>query len=78
MEFELVNKRTNEIIDTKSLADVLLNGAKTYFVRVKDMNEKEFDELFEVKVKKKKKKQLLPYKWWIEEKAITDELLKDL
>jgi hypothetical protein len=78
MEFELINKRTNEIIDTKSLADVLLSEAKTYFVRMKDMKEKEFDKLFEVKVKKKKKKQLLPYRWWIEEKAITDELLKDL
>ena len=77
MEFELVNKRTNEIIDTKSLADVLLNGAKTYFVRMKDMKEKEFDKLFEVKIKKRKR-HLLPYKWWIEEKAITDELLKDL
>ena len=77
MEFELVNKRTNEIIDTKSLSDVLLNGAKTYFVRMKDMKEKEFDKLFEVKIKKRKR-QLLPYKWWIEEKAITDELLKDL
>ena len=55
MEFELVNKRTNEIIDTKNLADVLLNGAKTYFVRMKDMKEKEFDKLFEVKIKKRKR-----------------------
>ena len=58
MEFELVNKRTNEIIDTKNLADVLLNGAKTYFVRMKDMKEKEFDKLFEVKIKKRKRQNI--------------------
>ena len=36
-----------------------------------------YNDFLEVKIKKRKR-QLLPYKWWIEEKAITDELLKDL
>ena len=31
MKYELVNKTTNEVVDTKDLSDIWLNGAKTFF-----------------------------------------------
>jgi hypothetical protein len=49
--------------------------ARTYFIGDKKLDPKEFDKLFEVKYKVMSKD---PIKWWIEEKAITDEELKIL
>ena len=76
MEFELVNKHTDEIIDKKDLSDeVGISGARTHFMGIKKLDSKEFDKLFEVRYHKMSKN---PIRWWVEEKAITDELLKDL
>ena len=49
MEFELVNKHTDEIIDKKNLSDEIgIGGARTYFIGIKELNPNEFDKLFKV------------------------------
>ena len=76
MKYNLVSKTTNEVVHTVDLADgVGISGARTYFIGTKRLDSKEFDKLFEVKYKVMSKD---PIKWWIEEKAITDEELKIL
>ena len=76
MEFELVNKHTDEIIDKKNLSDEIgIGGARTYFIGIKELNPNEFDKLFKVRYYRMSKN---PIKWWIEEKAIIDEELKIL
>ena len=68
MEFELVNKHTDEIIDKKNLSDEIgIGGARTYFIGIKELNPNEFDKLFKVRYYRMSKN---PIKWWIEEKAI--------
>ncbi len=74
MKYNLVSKTTNEVVHTVDLAGgVGISGARTYFIGDKKLDPKEFDKLFEVKYKVMSKD---PIKWWIEEKAITDEELK--
>ena len=74
MKYNLVSKTTNEVVHTVDLAGgVGISGARTYFIGTKRLDSKEFDKLFEVKYKVMSKD---PIKWWIEEKAITDEELK--
>ena len=74
MKYNLVNRKTNKIEHTVDLSDeVGISGARTYFIGDKKLDPKEFDKLFEVKYKVMSKD---PIKWWIEEKAITDEELK--
>ena len=72
MKYNLVNKKTKEIITTIDLSDDIgVNGARTYFIGVKRLKKEKFDELWEVKG--------TTYKypaWWEEEKTITDEELK--
>ena len=72
MKYNLVNKKTKEIITTIDLSDDIgVNGARTYFMGVKRLKSEKFDELWEVKG--------TTYKypaWWVEEKAIIDEELK--
>ncbi len=76
MKYNLVSKHTNEVVHTVDLAGgVGISGARTYFIGTKRLDSKEFDKLFEVKYYRMSKD---PIKWWVEEKAITDELLKDL
>jgi hypothetical protein len=76
MKYNLVSKTTNEVVHTVDLAGgVGISGARTYFIGTKRLDSKEFDKLFEVKYYRMSKD---PIKWWVEEKAITDELLKDL
>tara|TARA_A100001391_G_scaffold187739_1_gene157889 strand:+ start:2999 stop:3259 length:261 start_codon:yes stop_codon:yes gene_type:complete len=45
--FVLVNK-LDEIVDKVSIGDVGKNGAKTYFMGRKQLNENEFDKLWKV------------------------------
>jgi hypothetical protein len=72
MKYNLVNKKTKEIITTIDLSDDIgVSGARTYFMGVKRLKSEKFDELWEVKG--------TTYKypaWWVEEKAIIDEELK--
>jgi hypothetical protein len=76
VKYNLVSKTTNEVVHTVDLAGgVGISGARTYFIGTKRLDSKEFDKLFEVKYYRMSKD---PIKWWVEEKAITDELLKDL
>ena len=76
MKYNLVSKRTKEVVHTIDLSDeVGISGARTYFIGTKRLDPKEFDKLFEVKYKVMSKN---PIRWWVEEKAITDEELKIL
>ena len=76
MKYNLVSKHTKEVVHTVDLAsEVGISGARTYFIGDKKLDPKEFDKLWEVKYYRMSKD---PIKWWVEEKAITDELLKDL
>jgi hypothetical protein len=67
MKYELVNKTTNEVVDTKDLSDIWLNGAKTFFREQKRLDDTSFDELFEVRQKKEPTLNRRTYKWWKEE-----------
>tara|TARA_B100000953_G_C17804154_1_gene353118 strand:- start:19 stop:249 length:231 start_codon:yes stop_codon:yes gene_type:complete len=74
VKYNLVSKHTNEVVHTVDLSDeVGISGARTYFIGTKRLDSKEFDKLFEVKYKVMSKN---PIRWWVEEKAITDEELK--
>ena len=64
-----------------------LSGAKTYFLGIKKLDENEFDKLWKVMTKEQwdlqfkvalqnRQNDKLKYKWWEEDKAITDEELK--
>ena len=76
MKYNLVSKRTKEVVHTIDLSDeVGISGARTYFIGTKRLDPKEFDKLFEVKYKVISKNLI---RWWVEEKAITDEELKIL
>jgi len=73
MKFELVNKRTNEVIDTTFLtSNIGISGARTYFKSVKQLDDENFDELFVVKIKKipRPNKQI---EWWWDEPNTMDE-----
>jgi len=74
VKYNLVSNTTNEVVHTVDLAGgVGISGARTYFIGTKRLDSKEFDKLFEVKYKVMSKN---PIRWWVEEKAITDEELK--
>ena len=76
MKYNLVSKRTKEVVHTIDLSDeVGISGARTYFIGTKKLDSKEFDKLWEVKYYRMSKD---PIKWWEEEKSITDEELKIL
>ena len=73
MKYELVNKTTNEVVDTKDLSDIWLNGARTFFKEQKQLEGKSFDELFEVRQKKEPELNRRTYKWWKEESTKLEE-----
>lgn len=76
MKYNLVSKRTKEVVHTVDLSDEIgISGARTYFIGTKKLDSKEFDKLWEVKYKAMSKN---PIRWWEEEKAIMDEELKIL
>ena len=81
MKWLLVNK-FDEIVDTCEIASgVGVSGAKTYFMGRKQIEEKEFDNLWKVMSSErydalfKATLQNRQYKWWEEDKMITDEEL---
>lgn len=73
MKYELVNKRTNEVIDTKDLSDIWLRGAKTYFRELKRLESKDFDDLYEVREKARPILNKRNYRWWKDESPNLDD-----
>lgn len=84
MQYVLVNK-LDEIVDKVDMSDVGLNGAKTYFVGRKQIEEEKFDKLWKVmsrqeydtqfEITNRKPSSVTPYQWWEEDKVETDESL---
>ncbi len=57
MKFELINKRTKEIITTREMGSIKkLRIAEVIFGMLKKLNKKKFRELYEVKETKEKDK----------------------
>jgi len=82
VKYVLVDKYDNIITSVDLASNVGLSGAKTYFVGIKQIDEKEFDKLWKVMSERdydlqfKASLQNRQYKWWEEDKAITDDELK--
>ena len=70
MKFELVSKSDNELVDVLEMHDIDIKGAKAYFMSRKILEEKDFDNLFKVKVNSPVNR---PYKWWKEESTDLDD-----
>ena len=66
MRYQLKNKSTHEVISVVDDGKFGVDEAKNYFVRVKQLDEKDFDELFTVD-KVDIGTPRLDYKWWNEE-----------
>ena len=71
MKYQLVDKRTGEIITVTDSRLFGLIEAKAYYVRVKQLKEKEFDKLFIVQSEKRPVAGY-DYKWWEEEETGLD------
>ena len=82
MKYVLVDKYDNITTSVDLASNVGLSGAKTYFVGIKQIDEKEFDKLWKVMSERdydlqfKASLQNRQYKWWEEDKAIVDDELK--
>ena len=87
MKYCLVDKLDNINTSVQLASNVGLSGAKTYFLGIKNIDEKEFDKLWRVMTQEQwdtqfklglqdRQNDKLKYKWWEEDKAITDEELK--
>ena len=83
----LVDKYDNINTSVELASNVGLSGAKTYFVGIKQLDEKKFDKLWKVMTEEQYDLQFkaslqnrqmgkMKYKWWEEDKAITDDELK--
>ena len=86
MKWYLVNKY-DEIIDKVDMSDVGVNGARTYFIGRKQIDEQAFDKLWKVMSESEYDTQFknnlqnrqmgkMKYEWWKEDKNETDEVLK--
>ena len=76
MKYQLVDKRTGEIITVTDSRLFGLIEAKAYYVRVKQLKEKEFDKLYVVE--KYKRTKVMPsvhkeIKWWKDESTNLDD-----
>ena len=72
MIFELVSKTHAEPIDRVDLANIGIQGAKTYFMGRKQLSEEQFDKMFEVKASPNKQEYVGKYDWWKEESKNLD------
>ena len=83
----LVDKYDNINTSVELASNVGVSGAKTYFIGIKKLDEKKFDGLWRVMTREEydiqfkanlQNRQMgkLKYKWWEEDKAITDDELK--
>ena len=87
MKYYLVNK-LDEITDKVDMSDdVGLNGARTYFIGRKQIEAKEFDKLWKVMTEddwntnfknnlQNRQMGKMKYKWWKEDQAEIDEVMK--
>jgi len=87
VKYVLVDKYDNITTSVDLASNVGLSGARTYFVGIKQMEEKEFDKLWRVMSRdqydiqfkaslQNRQMDKLKYKWWEEDKAIVDDELK--
>ena len=70
MKFELVSKSDEEVVDVLEMHDIDIKGAKAYFMSRKMLEEKDFDNLFRVKVNSPVNR---PNKCWKEESTDLDD-----
>ena len=81
MKYVLVDKSCNVNTSVELSSGVGVSGARTYFVGIKRLKEKDFDKLWKVMKESDYNSQKLQsypgyIKWWEEEKEITDSELK--
>ena len=86
MKYVLVDKGDNIVSTVELQWDVGVTGARTYFLGLKKIDKKEFDNLWRVMTKdeydlsqeafKRKPSSHPQANWWLEEKEIIDEELK--
>ena len=72
MKYRLKSKSTKEVISVVDDRKFGIEEAKSYFVRVKNLKEKDFDKLFTVDEVDIKTTQRV-YKWWKEESKKLDD-----
>ena len=76
MKYQLVMKNTGEIITITDSKIFGLDEAKAYYIRVKQLKEKEFDKLYTVE-EYKRPKGMPPVhreiKWWRDETTNLDD-----
>ena len=76
MKYQLVMKNTREVVTVTDRKVFGLNEAKTYYVRMKQLKEKEFDKLYVVE-EYKRPKGMPPVhkeiKWWRDETTNLDD-----
>ncbi len=87
MKYLLVDKLDNITTSVELGSDVGVSGARTYFLGVKKIEEKEFDKLWKVMTRKEydiqfkaslqnRQMDKMKYRWWEEDKEIIDDELK--
>ena len=87
MKYVLVDSRYNIVSTTELASNVGLSGAKTYFIGIKRLDEKDFDKLWKVMTEKEYKLNQDAFErkpssrpgridWWKEDKEIIDDELK--
>ena len=81
MKYVLVDKSGNVNTSVELSSGVGVSGARTYFVGIKRLKEKDFDKLWKVMKESDYNSQKLQsypgyIKWWEEDKEITDSELK--
>ena len=73
MKYQLKNKLTGETVSLVDESNFGLEEAKNYFARIKQLDEKSFDKLYDVEIVETKSSHL-KYKWWHEEPKSLDEI----
>ena len=76
MKYQLVMKNTGDIITVTDRRVFGLDEAKSYYIRMKQLKEKEFDTLYVVEEYKRPKGLPLAdrgIKWWNEESTTLDD-----
>ena len=80
MEYVLVDRNDN-IVDRKDLSDIGINGARTFFIKGKQIDEESFDKLWKSMTKKeydlnqeafRRKPSSEGIEWWKEEEDYLD------
>lgn len=86
MKYLMVDKNNNIVYSAELANNVGISGAKTYFIKSKRIDEKEFNKLWRVMTEEAYNRQMevnlrnslsgRQIEWWEEEKQITDDELK--